>query len=302
MSDLTDSCSKIVLGALLGTRLNHSLSPKIYRYLAKEDQSSNYFLLDWKAKDFSRANLREFFEPFNFINLTFPFKAQIFYQNVVDGESPLVSKIQSANLLQNKEGQWVAKNTDYYALEKLILENEINPRRAVIIGSGGSARTMAFLLDAYGVNEIDFVSRNSSTKKNWMLGLSANCQRLTWTEFIESRSKEWDVLVNASPAEASFLKQISLPSSKLTKDKLILDMNYAPKSFSKEVLQDRRLFEGFKERGFTVIDGLDMLAWQGIFNWELVNGHRGSEQELIKLKGLEQVFSGLKKHLATEIL
>ena len=140
---------------LIGKKLSHSFSKVIhesimdYEYALKElneDELDSFM----KKKDF-RA-----------INVTIPYKNEVIkYLDEIDDS---VKKIGACNVVVNNDGILKGYNSDYFGLRSLILKNDISitNKKCLILGSGGTSKTVYWVLKDLGAKELIFVSR---TKK-----------------------------------------------------------------------------------------------------------------------------------------
>ena len=178
---------------LIGKKLSHSFSKVIhesimdYEYALKElneDELDSFM----KKKDF-RA-----------INVTIPYKNEVIkYLDEIDDS---VKKIGACNVVVNNDGILKGYNSDYFGLRSLILKNDISitNKKCLILGSGGTSKTVYWVLKDLGAKELIFVSR---TKKE-------GC--VTYDEAYEL--KDVNIIINTTPKGM-------YPNN----DELIIDLN-----------------------------------------------------------------------------
>ena len=89
--------------------------------------------------------------------LSMPFKKQIL--EYVDEVSSEAQKIQAANTVVNKNGKFIAYNTDYLAAKDILMDKE--NKSLVILGNGGYAAAVSHAARSMNFN-IDVI-----TRKDW---------------------------------------------------------------------------------------------------------------------------------------
>ncbi len=162
--------SKTSFLALIGNPVSHSLSPIIQnaaiQYLGLD---LIYIAIPCKNEDLKvvvnslkKMNCKG-------LNITIPFKQKIF--DICSEISPVAKKVKAINTLKlNRNKDWSGTNTDIdgfiYPLKNLNLFN----KSALVLGSGGAARSVIQGLIDLKFSEITIISRN----KNSLNGLINN--------------------------------------------------------------------------------------------------------------------------------
>lgn len=145
---------------LMGESLSHSLSPIIHKYVYEmlhiEASYSLYqvqpAMLEAAVQGVRALNLRG-------VNVTIPYKIKV--MEFLDDISIEAKKIGAVNTILNDGNTLTGYNTDYFGFGRMLDRYNINPtgKTAVILGSGGAAKSVtAYLLDN-GVSELYIVSR-----------------------------------------------------------------------------------------------------------------------------------------------
>ena len=138
---------------VIGERLGHSFSREIHNLLADYDYS---------LREIPREELPRFMmeRAFKAINVTIPYKEAVipFLSEI----SPIAKRIGAVNTIVNRGGELYGDNTDYYGLKRLILKN-IDPagKTVLILGSGGTSKTAAVVMEDLNAKEIVRVSRSA---------------------------------------------------------------------------------------------------------------------------------------------
>jgi shikimate dehydrogenase len=130
---------------LIGKSLKHSFSKNYFHNKFNQLQLSHSYDL-FELNQISDVKfLLENDEVFG-LNVTVPYKTEIL--SYVDVQSKEVQEIGAANVLCKQNGQWHAYNTDVIGFENSFLGfvNEIKEQRAIVIGNGGAAKAVIYVL------------------------------------------------------------------------------------------------------------------------------------------------------------
>lgn len=139
---------------LLGERLSHSYSPKIHKSL----YDCEYGLYEVKKEeigDFLKNNCLDGF------NVTIPYKQEVIAY--LSEMSDTARAIGSVNTVVRKEdGSLFGDNTDIYGFKYLLNKNGIDVynKKVIVLGSGGTSKTVCFALKALEDREIAIISRS----------------------------------------------------------------------------------------------------------------------------------------------
>lgn len=139
---------------LIGENISYSLSKRIHQLFGNEE---------YEICSINSVQMDELLSSKSFkgVNVTIPYKeAVIRYLDEID-ES--VRKIGSCNLIINKNGKLVGYNTDYFGFLELIKHSKMNLQdsNVVILGSGGTSKTVKACLKSLSVRNIYVVSRSN---------------------------------------------------------------------------------------------------------------------------------------------
>jgi len=138
---------------LLGEKLGHSFSPQIHARIA-----------DYEYKLYERqpGEIAEFLAQGDFdgLNVTVPYKKDVL--SLCATLSEVAARIGSVNtLIKNDDGTLHGDNTDYFGFSYMLCRAgvDVKGKKAVILGSGGSAATVNAVLSDYGAGSIVTISR-----------------------------------------------------------------------------------------------------------------------------------------------
>lgn len=247
---------------LIGKTLAHSFSKKIHEKLGK--YKYNYIELN-------EDELDKFMIKKNFtgINVTIPYKERVVkYLNKLDD---VVKRIGAVNTIVNNNGMLIGYNTDYFGFKYLLLNNNIvvKEKFAVILGTGGTSKTVSYVLKDLGVGRIIYVSRNPS-KDNEIgyedLSLAKNAQVLINTTPIGMYPN-----THALPCDLDLFPNLET----------VVDVVFNP-------IQTALIVEA-KHRGIQSVGGLSMLVAQAIYSCELFTNTK------IDKKSVQNISSQLLK-------
>lgn len=241
---------------LIGYPLGHSYSKKIFSDKFARESITDCIYENYPLKSISLLNnLIADDKEICGLNVTIPYKSEVIkYLNFLDKEAEITQSVNVIKISGN-EGHKSLKgfNTDIYGFKETIISS-INRevRNALILGTGGSAKAVAYVLDSLGIKST-FISRRSGHGQ------------LTYGEVTDKVLADNLLIVNCTPL-GMFPDTKGLPDIKyrLLSDRHILyDLVYNPEMTS-------FLKEG-KERGCKTAGGLAMLHLQAEKAWEIWN-------------------------------
>ena len=138
---------------LIGEHLPHSFSKEIH-----ESLTDYTYELHEVAKDELDAFLKA--KDFRAINVTIPYKQDVI--PYLDEISPSAETIGAVNTIVNRGGRLYGDNTDQTGMKLLIrkLGLDLNGKKVLILGTGGTSRTAQYVVRSLGAAEIRTVSRS----------------------------------------------------------------------------------------------------------------------------------------------
>ena len=237
-------------GAVLGFPVEHSLSPLLHR------EAMKYLSLkgSYVRREVPATTLLRFFsenqDQYDYFSITMPLKEEALELPVeID---PLVKRIQSANTLYLRDGQWHLTSTDGVGFLKALHAKGYNHfKRTLILGAGGTARAVVGALD--GVSDEIVVLGRTSTRKD-VLERSVEQSIFTYQRWSDNPGiVDYDLVVNTTPAGAADLLAESIYPGDCN---LFFDVIYRPWP---TVMGAR-----CEDNGALVINGLELLLYQGI--------------------------------------
>ncbi|MFS4456620.1 shikimate dehydrogenase family protein [Maribacter sp. 2304DJ31-5] len=186
------------------------------------------------------------------LNVTIPYKEEII--PYLDELEKSAKKIGAVNAIKIKGRQLIGYNTDAHGFQKSLEPHlKEHHKKALILGTGGASKAIAFVLDNLGIS-YRFVSR--SGKNNGF----------TYEELNEEILTEHLLIINCSPLGTypNINEKPDIPYTSITKKHLLFDLIYNP---------EKTTFLKFGEQqGATICNGLRMLELQAEKAWEIWNG------------------------------
>jgi shikimate dehydrogenase len=188
------------------------------------------------------------------LNITTPYKEKII--PFLTDMSNEVQQIGAVNCIQIHEKKMIGYNTDVFgfseSLMPLIDNHPIN--NALILGTGGAAKAIAFSLSKLGISYV-MVSRRK------------HGQAIDYRSISKNLLDESQCIINCTPLGMSPLEQECppLPYQWIGKQHLAYDLIYTP--------EETVFLRKCKEQGSVVKNGLQMLHLQAEKSWAIWNNN-----------------------------
>ncbi|WP_375181434.1 shikimate dehydrogenase family protein [Chryseobacterium sp.] len=240
-----DSIKKL---GLIGKNISYSFSKKYF-----EDKFQKLML---KGYSYSIFDLNEIDEVKNLFsapdlagfNVTIPYKEKII--DYLDELSDEAKNIGAVNCVLIENGKKTGYNTDAFGFEKtLLLHKKPHHDSAIILGNGGAAKAVKYVLDKHGIPSVT-VSR--STEINY--------------DNLDAATVENHKLIIQCTPVGTFPNVedcLNFPFEGLSKDHLIIDLIYNPNY--------TRFIINAAEKGAKTVNGYYMLEQQAEKAWEIWN-------------------------------
>ena len=246
----------MIRGAVLGSPISHSLSPVLHRAAFESIGVAG----SYEAIDVPSGTLNEFFlsnqSEFDYFSLTMPLKEEAHLLEVTCDELSL--RIGSINTLYKKEERWFGTSTDGSGfIAALAAQGCSDFSNALILGAGGTARAVAGALD--GNAKTVSVMGRTSTRRD---ALERCVERSDFTYLPwhnDPNINSYDLIINTTPAGAADLLAENLPAQV---SGLLFDVIYKP--------WPTLLASAWEDRSGKVINGKELLLWQGLDQLALV--------------------------------
>jgi shikimate dehydrogenase len=246
-----------VLYGVLGSPVRHSLSPAIHN-AAFEATGLNGVYLAFETKDLPGSLAGAKALCFGGLSITLPFKSAVI--PLLDQLDPLAERIGAVNTIRNEEGNLVGYNTDGSgALRALEAVTDVSGKRCLLVGAGGAARAIGYVLSRKGV-EIVVANRSADRGKSLAVFIGGRCIPLA-----EASSIDADFLIQTtSVGMFPITDQVPVPPEALREGIVVMDVIYNPLK--------TKLLRLAEERGCLTVSGLDMFIYQGAEQFRLWTG------------------------------
>lgn len=239
---------------LIGKSLSHSFSRSYFEKKFIENELKDHFY-----KNFELETIDQFVDVLKTqnlkgLNVTNPYKESIIpFLNELSTEAKEIGAVNCINIVN---GKIIGYNTDAYGFGQSIKPFlDTTHDRALILGTGGASKAVAYALKKIGV-QVFFAT--SSTKKN--------TNTFFYNEINEGMMNAFKLIINTTPLGLfpNINEAPTLPYHLFTDKHLAYDLIYNP---------EQTLFlKQAKEKGAVTINGLSMLHLQAQKSWEIWNG------------------------------
>ncbi|MDC9723159.1 MAG: shikimate dehydrogenase [Urechidicola sp.] len=237
---------------LVGKNISYSFS-KGYFLKKFEDLK----LLNLSYRNFDIPEIEEFpfliyhkEEEFRGFNVTIPYKQSIMrYLSEIDNDAKKIGAVNTIKI--NDDNELIGYNTDIYGFENSLLPLlKPHHRNALILGTGGASKAIAFVLDKLNI-EYQFVSRTKSG------------QTISYADLTQEVIESHQLIINCTPlgTHPKIESCPEIPYQFLTEHHFLYDLIYNPS-------ETTFLKNGLK-KGAIIKNGLEMLELQAEKSWEI---------------------------------
>jgi len=286
-----------MIAALVGSPVSHSLSPKLFSFIAEEEKCP----MDYKALDVPLLNAKTFIESLkknkhiHGLNVTIPLK-EVFIEHI-DELSPAVKIIGALNVLHLKDDKIFGYNTDVIGIERTLKDSDFHceNKTCLILGAGGAAKASAYVL-GQSLAKTVYVYNLSDKNKALVENFKVHFPHTKWmaiNEISESSNIDLklDLLINSTPlgmtgkeSGSEFFKVIDHLT--FNKNALAFDLIYTP--------LETEFIKKCKSFNLKTVSGLGMFIYQALATWSIWKGELSNEAQLksdlgFYLRGLLQV-------------
>ena len=244
---------------VLGHPIAHSQSPELFsQILAAEGRNDvSYIPFDLpRIEDFpafteNHPNLVG-------LNVTVPYKQAIL--PMLSDVSEEARSVGAVNTLVKTKRGWEGHNTDIWGFRRSIQPFLTNHHeRALVLGTGGSASAVHFVLSSLGI-ETTSVSRDGDSSRG-----TRACGRMSigYHELSEWVVRHHLLVVHCTPVgmHPKHQDMVPFPANLLTSDHLVVDLIYNP--------AETRFLHEAKRQGASILNGRDMLRLQAEKAWDI---------------------------------
>lgn len=249
--------------AVIGHPIAHSLSPAMHNAAFAECQLPyTYQALDIHPDRLAESLASMYEEGFCGFNVTIPHKEAVFKS--VQDVSQDARRIGAVNTVVRTDQGWQGNNTDADGFMKPLLERgDVAGMNVVVLGAGGAARAVVFALAKYSVKSITIVARTVARAEAIAQDLHAVYPTLICqcADVSQELIQEAQLIVNTTPLGMKADDAQLFPYEWIPVAAVCYDLIYWPECTP--------FLQQAKRKGCVIINGLDMLLWQGVLAWEL---------------------------------
>lgn len=242
------------LYALIGFPLAHSFSERYFNAKFEKEGIEHTVFKSFSFEHIETINeIIEAHPNLKGFAITIPHKKSIL--PFLDEVTEEVKLMGACNCVRIEDGKLSGYNTDVVGFE-LSFKKKLEPHhtKALILGSGGAAAAVEFVLRKLSIN-YRFVSRNRNEEKGV----------LSYEDLTKEILEDYTVIINTTPL-GTFPKvdeAPTIPYALLTSRHYLFDLVYNP--------AETKFLRLGKEQGASVENGYEMLVLQAEENWNIWN-------------------------------
>ncbi len=281
---------KTRLIGIIGNPVDHSKSPYMHNY-SFDKLKLNY---SYMAFNIEKKGLKDAVQAMRVLdargfNITMPYKEEVMkYLDEIKEDAKLIGAV---NTVVNEKGKLIGHNTDgkgfIKALDKANVEYE--NKKILILGAGGGAKAIAIELALKKPKEIIIANRTlKSAEKirnliNENIGKAMARSISLKEESLKKELKNTNILINTSSLgmgedkNKSIIENTDLFSPNL----FVADLIYKPLK--------TKFLSMAEEKGCKIMNGLDMLIYQGDIGFKLWTGRSMPKEIREEMKKREAI-------------
>ena len=260
--------------SVFGIPVKHSLSPLIHKEFARQQGINiQYKTIEPDSVEHFETHANSFFSKNGFgANITIPLKEQAF--NFADEHDASASECGCANTLILQNNKIKSFNTDGDGFIKDLKEKEISlsEKKILVLGAGGSARSIINSLSKINVAMIGIFSR-TQTKVDTLIDKYKNFTNLCNYE----ENLKYDFIINTTPISLNDEK-IDFPINIFNTSSISYDLFYS-KTKTKFQLWSK---DNGADKAY---DGLGMLIQQAALSYDIWNNFKPNTKEIASKLG-----------------
>ncbi|MEU7554093.1 shikimate dehydrogenase [Streptomyces sp. NPDC044571] len=251
-----------IRAAVLGSPIEHSLSPVLhraaYRELGLDEWSYDRFEIDEAALPEFIAGLGPEWAG---LSLTMPLKRAII--PLLDGISDTAAAVEAVNtVVLTEDGRRIGDNTDIPGIVAALRERGVEKvETAAILGAGATASSALAALARVCTGEVTVYVRSevrAAEMRQWGERLGVAVRTADWSDAAEALAAP--LVIATTPARATDALAPSVPAGAAT----LFDVLYDP--------WPTALAAAWSRQGGTLLGGLDLLVHQAVLQVEQMTG------------------------------
>jgi 3-dehydroquinate dehydratase/shikimate dehydrogenase len=274
---------KTKIFGVMGNPARHSLSPVLFNFLFRKYSIDAVYLPLQLQSEKELASLLTVNQKTRFIqnqlrgfSVTMPFKECAFRL----AKTHAFPQIPAANTLIRQGRCWISNNTDAVGIAKQLQKiSHLEEKKVALIGAGGAAQTIAFVLSK---RQIHFTIYNRTLSRAHLL---AKKTKATAHPLSALGSAKFDVLINSTGMQFQNFNHVLKPHQ--LKQCQIVEINYRP-------IETELIKLAKKHSLVPPLDGLDFFIAQGLRQFEIWTGRQvratRSLRKLLELAKEDPIF------------
>jgi shikimate dehydrogenase len=270
---------------IIGYPLSHTLSPVMHNAVFKKyNMDWEYRVYETKPEDVGAmlGNMRK--QGIRGINVTIPYKQVV--MQYLDKTDKAAAAIGAVNTVVNKKGRLTGYNTDYIGFGETLKKNKIGlkGKTVIMLGAGGAAHALAYMINMqkparFYIYNIDLPMIHRLVKK-------LKLKKVITGDISNSEEKNRifasaDLIINATSV-GQHDRNVPYKLDRLKKGAVVYDIIYNPAM--------TEFLKLAQKKGAKVINGLDMLIYQGMHSFKLWTGRKSDYRTI--MKALKKFFNG----------
>ena len=210
------------------------------------------------------------------LNITVPYKEKMLEYVEIDESSFGVREIRAVNTVRRESnGKLKGFNTDWPGFSRHLKEENFDPanKKAAILGAGGGARAVAYVLAKYHAKEIaifDIDEKKSKDVADLVRDLFPDVRIFHVENIRKLDIQNKDLLVNATPVGLKETDPCLVEEEMLHKNLFVYDLIYNP--------METKLLTLAKHIGVKTANGLGMLLYQGMLSFKIWTGEDAPQE------------------------
>lgn len=262
--------------AILGDPISHSLSPVIMNRSFNQLQMDKVFL-GFRCEKENFENVFEALKKLDLKGYVFTMPLKELVANHIDELTEEAALSGAVNCVIHSNGRFIGYNTDsigFWNAVKAKKEEDEEINNLFVLGMGGFAKAVVTQAALQGVKQITVTNHFEEVEilKSFTLFLERlydkvpdlQVKLVPWnSEMWEGKLSNSDVIVNATPNGMNNEGDLHLqfPYGKVKSDCIFFDAIYTPVK--------TKFLSKAEKQGHRIIDGLDLLANQGVCAFEI---------------------------------
>ena len=238
---------------LIGKNISYSFSEGYFAEKFKKEGIEDCGYKTYDLEDISKfKNLLENTDNLKGVNVTIPYKEDVL--EFLDSRDEVSKEIGAVNTIKIEGSKLIGYNTDEFGFRTSIKPFlEIQHERALILGTGGASKAIAYVLSKLGINYF-FVSRNPK-----------NDNEVAYSDLTVDAISNFKLIINCTPLGTypDIEKCPDIPYSGIGEEHLLYDLVYNP--------EKTEFLKRGEDKGASILNGLSMLQHQAEEAWRIWN-------------------------------